>query len=146
MGLPRVQTLLWPLVYVALSPDTEIDEYSEHFRKIRGVLERNIGDYVVVIDARRLDARNFGSESRRAATAGLAEVQPFFARLRAQAFVVGDRLTRGLINSYLWITPRPYPTRVTTDLAGAVDWLQGYVPLTPEIKRSLAREAGSGSN
>ena len=141
VGLPRTKTSTWPLFYVGFARHLDVEEYAAHYRGIRQQIEANTGDFVVLMDLRRVRAEDFGGAQRRAAAGGLSEIAQFNSRLRAQAFVVGDRTTRGLVASYLWVTQRPYPTRVLMDIADAVDWLQSFVSLPQASKIELARLA-----
>ena len=113
MVLPQVDMVLIMSVNPGYGGQSYIEYSTEKIRKLKGMIDRLGLDIPIEIDG---DARAYYSSDEAARqTCGVA-------------LIVGSAVSRVIGNFFIGLNKPPYPTRLFTDEAEAIAWLQKLLP------------------
>lgn len=116
-----VDTGDWPLVHIRMATDPDMAQFEALLRELEAVLARE-EPLVALFDLRGL--RSSAARRKRMVEWGRQHLPSIRRLMRAQAFVVGNRLEQGVVTAVQWLIAFPAPTETFFDLKLAEHWLR----------------------
>lgn len=115
-----------PLIVVTMPGEGTADDIKGYYRDLRKLLEKH-ARLAFLIDMSALDASRATADLRRAMADEFTPLKPLFDQVAvAEARVVGNRMTKGVLTAFFWLVGEQVacPARFFTDRVSAVAWLR----------------------
>lgn len=121
---PTISAEQWPVVLIHWPGPVEIKDIDEHFDELGQLLERRVGQFVVVVEV-STQAASPNALIRARAGERLREMTTRFEkRLHGVAYVLPSSFLRGVITAVHWLARVEFATTAVSTRAEAMTWAQ----------------------